>query len=261
MSKMSNIEIVVTRHPGLVEYLREIGLADVETIVVTHATPDVVRGKRVCGVLPHSLSCLCETFTEVPLDLPQELRGVELTVEQVRQFAGAPITYRVLSDAMISTDVVEIIKETSTNGRWGLVVLGPGGCNLYAPQEGRLESLGTIEGRETYRFTPEVGSGQWFMVGGDLEPVAGASVVCNVSLQSSNEATIILGGEFFAVKSYGYKRRSSTLTCYVKGQEVKASAAVLASMGVIPCTVEAVNEAAPKLESGLATAIKAAGLA
>jgi len=95
---MKKIQLVVTRHPGLVEYLSEIGLADLDEIeVVTHATPEVVRGKRVCGVLPHSLSCLCETFTEVPLTLPPELRGKELTVEEVRQFAGPPRTYRVIS--------------------------------------------------------------------------------------------------------------------------------------------------------------------
>jgi putative CRISPR-associated protein (TIGR02620 family) len=92
---MGKLDLIVTRHPGLVTYLREIGLADAETAVVTHATPDVVKGKRVCGVLPHSLSCLCDTFTEVPLDLPQELRGAELTVEQVRQFARPAVTYRV----------------------------------------------------------------------------------------------------------------------------------------------------------------------
>ena len=92
---MKKIELIVTRHPGLVEYLREIGLADAETVVVAHATPGVVMGKRVCGVLPHSLSCLCDTFTEVPLSLPQELRGAELTVEQVRQYAGPPVTYLV----------------------------------------------------------------------------------------------------------------------------------------------------------------------
>lgn len=89
------LDLVVTRHPGLVEYLREIGLAGAETVVVPHATPDMVRGKCVCGVLPHSLSCLCQSFTEVPLNLPQQLRGAELTVEQIRQYAGAPITYRV----------------------------------------------------------------------------------------------------------------------------------------------------------------------
>ena len=258
---MKRLDLVVTRHPSLVEYLREIGLADAETVVVAHATPDVVKGKNVCGVLPHSLSCLCETFTEVPLNLPQELRGAELTVEAVRQFAGAPVTYRVLSDHLsVSTDVVEIVHDSSTNGRWGVVILGPKGCSLRAPKEGRLESLGEIEGRTTYRFTPETGSGNWYVYGDDLVPVAGATVIGSGSLQSSNGWTLIVGGQFMAVKSYGYKRRSETLTCYLRGQEVKASAAVLASMGVIPCTVEAVSETAPKLESGLALALRRAGL-
>ena len=257
---MKKIELVVTKHPGLVEYLREIGLADAETKVISHATPEEVRGKRVCGVLPHSLSCLCETFTEVPLALPQELRGEELTIEQVRQYAGPPTTYRVTADTAVTTDIVELVRASSTNGRWGLVVLGPKGCDLYAPQEGRMESLGSIEGRDTFRFWPEVGSGQWFLVGGDLTPLAGATVVKKVSLQSSGEATIVAGGEFFAVKNYGYKRRSSNITCFLRGQVIKASAAVLAAMGVVPCTSSEVQVEVPQLEGGLAAALKAAGL-
>lgn len=92
---MKRIDTVITRHPGLVQYLMEIGLADSGTEVLAHATPENVRGKHVCGVLPHSLSCLTSGFTEVPLSLPAELRGVELTVEQVRVYAGQPVTYRV----------------------------------------------------------------------------------------------------------------------------------------------------------------------
>jgi hypothetical protein len=258
---MKRLDLIVTRHPGLVTYLREIGLADAETVVVAHATPDVVKGRAVCGVLPHSLSCLCETFTEVPLDLPQELRGAELTAEQVRQFAGAPVTYRVLSATpSLSTDVVEIVHDTSTNGRWGVVILGPKGCKIGTPQEGRMDSLGSIEGHATFRFTPETGSGKWFLYGDDIVPVAGAEVVASGDLQSSAGWTIVVGGKFFAVKSYGYKRRSESLTCYLAGQVVKASSAVLASMGVIPCTVEEVNAAAPPLDSPLALALSRAGL-
>lgn len=254
------VQLVVTRHPALVEYLREIGLADEGTEVISHATPDVVRGKRVCGVLPHSLSALCETFTEVPLVLPPELRGKELTIEEIRKHAGDPVTYRVLADTSVSTDIVELVRASSTNGRWGLVVLGPKGCDLYAPQEGRMEFLGTIERRETFLFWPEVGSNKWFLVGGDVVPLAGATIVKKISLQSNEEATVILGGSFFAVRSYGYKRRSQAITCYLKGQEIKASAAVLAAMGVIPCTSSEVQAEVPKLESGLAAALKAAGL-
>lgn len=90
------IDLIVTRHQGLVEYLTEIGLADSTTEVVSHASPDAVAGKNVCGVLPHSLSCLCESFTEIPLVLPADLRGKELTCEDVRQYAGQPVTYKVV---------------------------------------------------------------------------------------------------------------------------------------------------------------------
>lgn len=92
---MSKITTIITRHPGLVQYLQEIGLADSTTEVLSHATPDNVAGKHVCGVLPHSLSCLTASFTEVPLILPAELRGVELTLEQVRQYAKPAVTYKV----------------------------------------------------------------------------------------------------------------------------------------------------------------------
>jgi putative CRISPR-associated protein (TIGR02620 family) len=89
------IDLIVTRHPALVSYLKEVGLAGDTVQVVSHATPDVVTNKHVCGVLPHSLSCLTASFTEVPLALPAELRGAELTLEQVRQYAGSPVTYMV----------------------------------------------------------------------------------------------------------------------------------------------------------------------
>jgi putative CRISPR-associated protein (TIGR02620 family) len=89
------IDLIVTRHSGLVEYLIREGLATTETVVVSHATPENVAGLNVCGVLPHSLSCLCASFTEVPLFLPAELRGQELTVDQVAQYAQPAVTYTV----------------------------------------------------------------------------------------------------------------------------------------------------------------------
>ena len=90
---MKKFEIVVTRHPCLVDYLKETGLTSHDVRVVTHAGPDDVRGKNVCGVLPHSLSCLTASFTEVPLSLPAELRGVELTLEQIKRYAKPAVTY------------------------------------------------------------------------------------------------------------------------------------------------------------------------
>lgn len=120
------VDLVVTRHEGLVDYLVEIGVirarhhiyatpdpdkgyweeGDESWVyyvnkegrsvhVVSHASPTMVRDKHVIGVLPHSLSCLTKTFTEIPLDLPAELRGKKLSLEEVRKYAGEPVTYKV----------------------------------------------------------------------------------------------------------------------------------------------------------------------
>ena len=85
--------LVVTRHASLVEYLGVIGLIDDSATVLSHATADDIRGGDVIGVLPHSLSCLTASFTEVPLRIPAEMRGVELTVDNITEYAESPVTY------------------------------------------------------------------------------------------------------------------------------------------------------------------------
>ena len=90
---MRKVDVVITRHPALVEYLREQGIVSGDVEVISHASPDAVQGKHVVGVLPHSLSCLCASFTEIPLRLPLEMRGKELTIEDLRKYAGSPVTY------------------------------------------------------------------------------------------------------------------------------------------------------------------------
>lgn len=87
--------VVVTRHPALVEYLTELGVVPAGTEVVTHATAEQVRDRHVFGVLPLHLAAEAASVTEVTLHVPAELRGVELTLEQVRQFAGPLVEYKV----------------------------------------------------------------------------------------------------------------------------------------------------------------------
>lgn len=87
--------VVVTRHPALVEYLTELGVVRAGVKVVVHATTEQVRGRHVFGVLPLRLAAEAASVTEVPLNVPAELRGVELTLEQVRQFAGPLASYKV----------------------------------------------------------------------------------------------------------------------------------------------------------------------
>lgn len=87
--------IVVTRHKALVEFLIETGMVTAETPVLSHVTSKDVADKHVIGVLPMHLAALAATVTEIPLYIPSELRGKELDLEQVRQFAGDPVKYSV----------------------------------------------------------------------------------------------------------------------------------------------------------------------
>ena len=92
------MKIVVTRHESLIEYLKEIKvIQDGDFQLISHATLEDVEGKDIIGVLPISLASHANTITEIPLNVPMELRGQELTLDQVREFAGAPVTYKVLS--------------------------------------------------------------------------------------------------------------------------------------------------------------------
>lgn len=65
--------IVVTRHRTLVDYLIEKKYIPHNAEVIAHATSD----------------------TEIPLNVPTELRGQELTLDQIRQFASEPVSYKV----------------------------------------------------------------------------------------------------------------------------------------------------------------------
>ncbi len=82
--------IIVTRHQAFVNYLHEIGLVQEDARVLEHAGIEDVHGQHVIGVLPLHLAVHAASVTIVPLDVPAELRGQELTLEQVRQFAGPP---------------------------------------------------------------------------------------------------------------------------------------------------------------------------
>lgn len=93
MKHMEN-PIVVTRHPALVAYLTEIGMVPPGTTPIPHvADPAQIRGRNVIGVLPLHLAALAASVTEIPLNAPLELRGSELSLQQVREFAGPPRTF------------------------------------------------------------------------------------------------------------------------------------------------------------------------
>lgn len=83
---MTNNIVIITRHPGLVEVLHELAPETIGAPILDRADPAQIAGKHVYGVLPLTLACLAAKVTNVTLNVPQELRGTELTAEQVRQY-------------------------------------------------------------------------------------------------------------------------------------------------------------------------------
>lgn len=92
--------LIVSRHPALTEYILELGLADDHTDVLTHVdSPEQVRGRDVIGILPMWLAAEANSVTEIPIRHTLETRAQaakgDLTLEQLRELAGEPMTYRV----------------------------------------------------------------------------------------------------------------------------------------------------------------------
>lgn len=93
--------IVVTRHRALVEYLREQGIIGHDTEVVPHlADPEAVRGRTVIGPVPIHMAAAARSVVHIPLAIPEHLRGVELTLSQVREMAGPPVEYQIRPTAV-----------------------------------------------------------------------------------------------------------------------------------------------------------------
>lgn len=87
-------KVIVTRHVALIAYWIESGLACVSTPVLTHVSePEQIAGKHVLGVLPLHLASAAVSVTELQLTVPPELRGVELTLPQLRQYSAGHATY------------------------------------------------------------------------------------------------------------------------------------------------------------------------
>lgn len=85
--------IIITRHQGLIDYILEKGIAPPGTPVIPHAGEEDVRGNRCIGPLPLRLAAIADSVVDIPLHLPPDMRGVELTKEQAAQYAGEPVEY------------------------------------------------------------------------------------------------------------------------------------------------------------------------
>lgn len=93
---MSSDKLVVTRHEAFIEYLREQDLIGPDPEIRRHVTKAQVLGKHVIGVLPFHIAQHAEKVTHVPINRPHGMpSGKELTLQELREFAGDPQTYKV----------------------------------------------------------------------------------------------------------------------------------------------------------------------
>lgn len=87
---------VITRHKALLAYLLDKNIIkEGEYNWIEHADYASVEGKDVIGVLPLQLASYAKSITEVPLTLTPEMRGKELTFDEVEKVANPPVQYRV----------------------------------------------------------------------------------------------------------------------------------------------------------------------
>lgn len=84
--------LVVTRHKGLIQWLRARDLIPRNAIIRTHVRAEDVANKHVIGVLPLSLAAGAASVTEVPLKIPPYARGDELSEKQVEEYRSGPVT-------------------------------------------------------------------------------------------------------------------------------------------------------------------------
>lgn len=88
--RMAGKVVIVSRHAGAIEWLREYGYVGP---VIEQATADDVRNMFVIGNLPLHLAALTAMIGSIDLpNLPRELRGQDLTPEQM-DAAGAVIRW------------------------------------------------------------------------------------------------------------------------------------------------------------------------
>lgn len=87
--------VVITKQPAVVDFLREIGFIDETAVILEYASVSDVSGHHVLGNVPFWLGSFAAMVTEIPLDVPSELRSSRLTLDQVRRYIGELVTYSV----------------------------------------------------------------------------------------------------------------------------------------------------------------------
>jgi putative CRISPR-associated protein (TIGR02620 family) len=75
--------VVVTRHKGLVQLLKDNGI---NYPVIEHVQAEHVRDKVVIGILPLHLAAEAAQVIEISMDIPLEKRGMEISSKEMETY-------------------------------------------------------------------------------------------------------------------------------------------------------------------------------
>ena len=212
--------VIISRHPAAIEFVRSRPeFADAP--VVAQATPEDVAGKVVAGNLPLNLAALAAEVWAVEFT-GNPPRGQEYTLADM-QAAGATLRrYRVVALEEPAPQLVDrvLVKARSTNGRWGVDLVGSVPDEIarrlehYAPWRGtmavpgyRLDPVGSSQQIGVFRLSPDATT--IAVVGNDLRAVADAEAVGGCDLQSGDQISLLNARPGAVVRLVGYRGRSS----------------------------------------------------
>ena len=93
-TKTPKIEnIIVTRHEGLIEWLKRQGITGE---VKASVTVDDIKGKHVIGALPAHIAQYALYVTSVDYSCPFEKRGKNLTADELEELGAKLFDYKVI---------------------------------------------------------------------------------------------------------------------------------------------------------------------
>lgn len=100
------MDIIVSEHKGFAAYCIAEGLCSYDVKAVSYASPIGVSDKIVItSGLTFNLAAMCKEVILIHLNIPDYMRGVDLSEEQVRLYSSQPVTYIVHSKDDYNTQI------------------------------------------------------------------------------------------------------------------------------------------------------------
>jgi hypothetical protein len=194
-------DIIISRHPAAVEFVRRERPELVDAPVVAQATAEDVRGKRVFGNLPLSLAAVAAEVWVIEFSGDPASRGQEYGLAEM-DAAGARLARYVVRSVPQDTTAEPVLvwDQTSVNGRWGLKVYAPNAevvdGDRYAAlgwaAGHRAEKRGVVSGREIVFLVPDPTVTAVWGINLDPEPGLehGVAMVAGTGLQSGRDGAV-----------------------------------------------------------------------